>query len=210
MELHPALLDAVEEQLLALGAVLSLLPPAPAAAPPGERHVPAQQDVHDDAQRPHVALLVVGELLLLLVVVVVDEECVDDLGRHVLDAAHRGEQPRRTDVNVGGAAQVKVAELDGAGRELVDAEDVLGLDVPVRDPLFVQVGEGVGQRGDDGARFALCEAHALLDVGEQGAAPDLLEDEEEVVVLLEVLYELDDVIVAAAQVVNLNLLQNLK
>ena len=63
---------------------------------------------------------------------------------------------------------------------------------------------------DDLGCLGLGEAHPPLDLPEEGTPVGLLEDEVEVVLLLEVLDQLDDVRVARAQVVDLNLLQDLQ
>ena len=78
-ELVDALLDALEQQLLTLGALLAALPAAVAAALARERTLARQHDVHNHAQAPQVAPLVVRH--------VVDER-LDHLGRQVLGRAH--------------------------------------------------------------------------------------------------------------------------
>lgn len=80
-------------------------------------------------------------------------ECVDDLGRHVLRRCPPGGN-RGVLSQCWRAAQVKVAAC-GAG-ELVDAEDVLGLDGPCTHiPVCAGEGRRPARRWSPG--FALCE-----------------------------------------------------
>ena len=83
------------------------------------------------------------------------------------------------------------------------------LKVAVGDAAAVEELEGGCEVADDLGGLGLGEAHPPLDLPEEGAPVGLLEDEVEVVLLLEVLDQLDDVRVARAQVVDLNLLQDL-
>jgi len=69
--------------------------------------------------------------------------------------------------------------------------------------------EGAGDALDNLARLQLVQVAALLDVGQQGAAGDLLEDQVEVVLLLEVLVHLKDAVLAPTHVEDLNLLEHL-
>ena len=129
-ELVLAPLDAGEEHVLAGAAVLAALPAAVGAAVAGEGRVAAEQDVHDDAEAPEVAALVV--------VVGLADERLDDLRGHELGAAHRGQQLGRRDgrgdrvVELDARAQVEVADLYRRQLVRVHAEDVLRLEVPVR------------------------------------------------------------------------------
>lgn len=61
---------------------------------------------------------------------------------------------------------------------------------------------------DDQAGLVLGELNALLDVVQQRAAIDLLEDQEEAILLLEELDQLDDVLVALTVVEQLDLLED--
>ena len=78
------------------------------------------------------------------------------------------------------------------------------------DAAAVEELEGGCEVADDLGGLGLGEAHPPLDLPEEGTPVGLLEDEVEVVLLLEVLDQLDDVRVARAQVVDLNLLQDLQ
>ena len=78
----------------------------------------------------------------------------------------------------------------------------------MRDALLVQVLQSPGQVLHDPAGLGLGEAHASLDVIEEGPPQHLLKDEVETVGLLEVLYQLDDVLFSTAEVVDLNFFQD--
>ena len=210
---HVALADVLEEALLTLGAVLSLVPAAVVAAVAREGGVATEKDVHDDSQGPHITFLVVDDRVLVLVRVVfiiTDEEGVDHLGGHVLEAAHRGQEVRGADVDVAGvAAEVKVTELDRDGGVCVDAEDVVRLDIPVGDAATVKELDGGGEICHHLACLGLREMDSGLNVIQQWTSRHFLKHKTESVVLLEILDELDDIRLASAQVVYLNLLQHL-
>ena len=84
------------------------------------------------------------------------------------------------------------------------------LEVSVGDAAAVEELEGGCEVADDLGGLGLGEAHPPLDLPEEGAPVGLLEDQVKVVLLLEVLDQLDDVRVPRAQVVDLNLLQDLQ
>jgi hypothetical protein len=165
VELHLALSDGVEEQLLTHRAVLPLFPAAVGAAASAKRHIAAEKDVHNDTQRPQITLFVIAKVLLF-VIIIIHEKRVHNLGGHVLDAADRGEQSRCAHVNIDPAAQVKVAQLDGAGRVVVHAEDVVRLHIAMGNALLVQMLKRLGEAFDNGAGLGLSEADPLLDVAQ--------------------------------------------
>ncbi len=105
-----ALLDAVEQVLLAVGTLLAALPAAVDAALAGEGTLAGEHDVDDDAERPEVAPLVVAHVV---------DEGLDDLGRQVLGRAHgraqlgRRHRRRRLAVDFDAGAQVEVADFHG-------------------------------------------------------------------------------------------------
>merc|ERR1712088_391445 len=63
---------------------------------------------------------------------------------------------------------------------------------------------------NNSARLGLCEANPSLDVVEKGPAKHLFKDEVEAVGFFEIFDQLDDVFLATAQVVNLDLFENLR
>jgi len=210
-----AVFDCREELLLAdVAGLPPVVPAAVGAAAALEGGVPAEQDVGDDAERPEVAALVVRQVGLLLrdgvqVVEVVKVEDLHHLGSHVLGGTHGTLQPRGGDGLVDGGAEVEVTELDGAGRVGLEAEDVFRLQVSVSDAALVEKGQRPGEVLDDGRGLVLGEVDALLDLGEEGSAVRLLEDQVEVVLVFEEVLQLDDLQLAAAEVVQLDLLHDL-
>jgi hypothetical protein len=71
------------------------------------------------------------------------------------------------------------------------AQDVLGFEVAVCDPVPVQKREGRGDVTDDVPRLRFRHATLALQLLHECAALHLLEDHEEAVVLLEVLDQLE-------------------
>lgn len=70
-------------------------------------------------------------------------------------------------------AEIKVTDLDWRQLVLAHAQNILRLQVPVRDPLLVQKVQSRCDLLDDLGRIVLREAHVLLDARQQRAAIDL-------------------------------------
>ena len=90
-------------------------------------------------------------------------------------------------------AKVEVAQFDGSQSVSVDAENVLGLQVPVSDTLGVEELQGGGHVSDDVGGLLLSEIFPGLNVVEELASRDLLEYQVKSLRLLEILNELYDV-----------------
>lgn len=131
-ELVPALLDAGEEQLLAGLTVLAPGPAAVCAAVPVERRIAAEQNVHDHAETPEIATLVV--------IIGLADEGLDHFRRHELGAAHRRQKLRRGHgtrqrvVELDARSKIEVAYLDRRQLVRIHAQDVLGLEISMGDP----------------------------------------------------------------------------
>ena len=142
--------DGGQQLALALGAAGALLPAAvDGGAGGGEGGAARQQDVQQHPQAPQVAGLGVaqGSFAVVEVVFVREQESVDDLRSHELEAANGAEQA------VGGVctgklrsrAKIKVTQFDGARRLRADAEHVFGFDVTMGNSKAVQVADGRGK-----------------------------------------------------------------
>lgn len=70
-------------------------------------------------------------------------------------------------------AEIKVTDLDRRQLLLAHAQNILRLEVPVRDPLLVQKVQSRGDLLDDLRRVMLREAHMLLDPRQQRSTVDL-------------------------------------
>jgi hypothetical protein len=77
-------------------------------------------------------------------------------------------------------------------------------------PLLMQVLQSLGEALDDGASLHLCEADSLLYMIQKWTTFYLLKDQVEKVRLLKVLYQLDDVLMSLAKVVDFNLFEDLR
>lgn len=131
-ELVPALLDAGEEQLLAGLAILAPAPAAVGAAVPVKGRIAAEQDVHDHAEAPEIATLVV--------IIGLADEGLDHFRRHKFGAAHRRQKLRRSHrtrqrvVELDARSEIEVAHLDRRQLVRIHAQDVLGLEISMGDP----------------------------------------------------------------------------
>ncbi|RNA43124.1 hypothetical protein BpHYR1_015355 [Brachionus plicatilis] len=123
-KLVDALLDPFEQKLLTLTTLLAPVPSTIRSALARKRHLATQHYVHNDAQTPQVAPLVVRHVV---------HERLDDLGRQVLGRAYRRAQLRRSDgsgrpaVYLDGRAEIKVAYSHRYDRVLALAQYVLWL-----------------------------------------------------------------------------------
>ncbi|GIX65340.1 colanic acid biosynthesis glycosyltransferase WcaI [Babesia caballi] len=118
----------------------------------------AQEQVHDDADGPHVDLLVVP----------LERE---HLGR---DVGHRPAGLRQELLGPAQRREAKVRQLDGGRLALVREQNVLRLDVAVDDAALVQVRHDLQQLADDAVRVRLGEAVPLVDQVVQLPAADEL------------------------------------
>ena len=142
--------DGGQQLALALRAAGALLPAAvDGGAGGGEGGAARQQDVQQHPQAPQVAGLGVaqGSFAVVEVVFVREEEGVDNLGSHELEAADWAEQAVGgvSTGKLGSRAEVKIAQFDGARRVRADAEHVLRFDVTMGDSKAVQVADGRGK-----------------------------------------------------------------
>ena len=90
-------------------------------------------------------------------------------------------------------AKIKIAQFDGSQSVSVDAENVLGLQVPVSDTLGVEELQGGGHVSYNVGRLPLSEIFPGLNVVEELSSRNLLEYQVKSFGLLEILNELDDV-----------------
>ena len=100
---------------------------------------------------------------------------VEQLGRHV---AHRPEREARArELAVLAREVLRQAEVGDERSSVGAEEDVLGLQVPVDDPVLVERGERRGDLADEGERLARRERLALAEVRPERATPGELEHE---------------------------------
>lgn len=130
-ELVPALLNASKEQLLTGLTVLAPAPAAVGAAVPVERWIAAEQDVHDHAETPEIATLIV--------IIGLADESLDHLRRHKLGATDRRQKLRRSHgtrqriVELDARTEVEVAHLDRRQFVRIHAQDILWLEISMGD-----------------------------------------------------------------------------
>ena len=204
------LLDAGEQQILTRLASLAALPSASGSAVAVKRRISAQQNVHDDAKRPQIAALVVRQVEGLLRA----DESVDHFGRHEFRTADRCQQFGRRNgrvevrVELDARTEIEITDLDRRQPVGVDAQNVLRLEIPVRDPLLVQELQGRRQVRDHQRSFVLRKVDAPLDVRQQRTAHDLLENQIETILLLKELDQLNYVRVTLAVMERLDLLED--
>ena len=204
-ELVTALLNARKQEILTRLTSLALLPSAAGAAVAVERRVTAQQNVHDDTERPKIAPLVVASG--------VPYERVHYFGSHKLSTAYRSQELRGGNGRVEGRiefdarAEIKIADLDRCQAVRIDAEDVFRFQVPVSNAFLVQELQAARQIAYHQTRLMFRKVHTPLDVRQQRTADNLLENQVEAILFLEELNQLDYVRVALAVVERLNFLK---
>lgn len=198
-----SLLDAGEQKALARLASLSALPSAIGSAMAVEWRVAAEQNVHDNAKRPEIASLVISVDHLA-------DKSIDDFWSHKFGAAHWCEQFRRRDgrievrVELDARTEIEITDLDRRQTVGIDAKDVFRLEVSVGDPLLVEELQAGGQVTQHQTGFVLGKVNAPLNVRQQRAAQNLLENQIETVLLFEKFNQLDYVGMSLAVVESLH------
>ena len=160
--------------------------------------IATEQDVHDDAERPEIAALVVAAYQMA-------DKGVHHFGSHKLGAADwcqqlRGRDGRRVVVRIklDTRTEIEITDLDRRQTVGIDAEDVLRLEVAVSNPLLVQKLQSLGQVAQDEACLVLRKVDTALNVRQEWTSNNLLKHQIEAVLFFEELNQLDNVRMALA------------
>lgn len=169
--------------------------------------IAAKQDVHDDAERPQVASLIVA-------VDNVADESINNFGRHEFGTAHRSKKFRRRDgrvevrVELDARTEIEITDLDRRQTVGIDAKDIFRLEVSMSNALLMQELQAGSQITKHQTGFVFGEVNASLNVRQQWATQNLFKDQIEAIFLLEKFDQLDDVGMSLAVVERFHFFKN--